>query len=367
MAHVLEAKECGMDRRDFLLATGGVAIGAAAPFEARASAIPAVALPVGMGAGRRLSFDMSAAQPASWGEDQARRLAAQLGELSGGDLMLGSHQVTGPGQDAGAVQADITWLGEDALVALHPAFAYATGLPGQFALTAHDAWAWQQVGGAQDLVDALAAPYGFKVLLAGHRGASPLFWTNQPVESLAHLSGAKVHSSGLSARVLAGLGAVPARVAEDDLGAAMAVRVIAGAELGGSLDGGSAHAAGVAKFFSSSLAAPQGSAWALVIALSVWEQLSGRERALLRGAAASQHRLALAEDRAYGPMMLAALTARFGVQHTVLSKEFLIAAEAVSRAVVAEIAACDEPSRRLNASYMAFRAAVAGADGSMAV
>jgi TRAP-type mannitol/chloroaromatic compound transport system substrate-binding protein len=356
-----------MDRRDFLLATGGVAIGAAAPIEAHASAIPSVALPVGVGAGRRLSFDISAVHAASWGEDQARRLASHLDEHSGGTLGLGSYQVNGPGQDAQRFQADITWCGEDDLVALHPAFAYATGLPGQFALTAQDAWAWQQVGGGQDLVDALAAPYGFKLLLAGHRGASALFWTNQSVDSLAQLSGAKVHAGGLSARVLAGLGAVPARVSEYDLGAAMAARVIVGAEIGGTLDVGCAQVAGVAKFYSLGLAAPQGTAWALAIRLSVWEQLSGRERALLRGAAASQHRLALAEDRAYGPMMLAALSARFVAQHCVLPKEFTISAEAVSRAVVAEIAACDEPSRRLNASYMAFCAAVAGVAGPVVV
>jgi TRAP-type mannitol/chloroaromatic compound transport system substrate-binding protein len=356
-----------MDRRDFLLASGGAAIGAAAPTEARAAVIPAVALPVGLGVGRRLSFDISAVHSASWGEDQARRIASHIGGMSGGNLVLGPYQVNGPVQDAQRFQADVTWLGEDDLVALHPMFAYATGLPGQFALTAHDAWAWLQVGGGQDLVDALAATYGFKLMLAGHRGASPLFWTNQPVESLAQLSGSKVHASGLSARVLAGLGAVPARVSECDLGAAMAARVIVGAELGGSLDGVSAHVAGVAKFVSSGLAAPQGTAWALAIRLSVWEQLSVREQALLTGAAASQHQLALAEDRAYRAMMLTALTARFDSQYAVLPKELTIAAEALSRAVVAEIAACDEPSRRLNASYMAFRAAVTTASGSLAV
>jgi TRAP-type mannitol/chloroaromatic compound transport system substrate-binding protein len=360
-----------MDRRDFLLATGGVAIGAATSVEASAVSVPTVVpvmeVPDGVTSGRRLNFDTRAVSPASWGEDQAHRLAGSVRELSGGELVLGSYEAAGVGQGAERSQADITWWGEDDLVALHPALAYATGLPGQFALSAHDAWAWQQVGGGQELVDALAAPFGLKLLLAGHRGASPNLWTNEPVESLAELGGAKVHASGLSARVLAGLGAVPARVSDDELSAAMAARVIAGAELGGPLDGATAGVARGAKFVSQGIAAPQGVGMMLAIRLPVWEQLAGRERALLAGAAARQHQLTLAEDKAYGPMMLSALTARFGTQLTLLPKELTIAAETVSRAVVAEIAALDEPSRRLNASYMAFRAAVTGPAGPMVV
>lgn len=354
-----------MDRRDFLLATGGIAIGAATPVEARAATLLPFDRLDGTTPGRRLSFDISAVHSASWGEDQARRLAGHVAELSGGVLVLAAHEAGGVGQAAERFIADVMWWGEDELVALHPAFAYATGLPGQFALTAHDAWAWHQVGGGQELVDALAAPFGLKVLLAGHRGARPNLWTNQPVESLAQLSGVKVHASGLSARVLAGLGAVPARVSDAELGAAMAARVIAGADLGGPLDGASARIAQVAKFVSPSLVAPHGTALVLAIRLPVWEQLAGRERALISGAAARQLQLALAEDKAYGPTMLSTLTSRFDTQRTVVSKELTVAAETVSRAVVAEIAALDEPSRRLNASYMAFRAAITGPAGAM--
>lgn len=351
-----------MDRRDFLLVTGSAAIGATAPIAARATAGPVLGVSTESAAARALSFDTCAVHAASWGEDQAVRFAGLVRETSGGNLVLAQQKTMTSSPDGGIFQSDVTWCSGDDLIALHPAFAYGLGLPGQFALTAHDTWAWHHVGGGQDLIDVLAEPFGVKLLLAGHRGTCPKLWTNEPIEHLAQLSGAKIHSSGLSAKVLAGLGAVPARVSEHDLGAAMAARVITGAELGGPLDGVSASVAGCTKFVSPAIGTPHGAGMMLAIRLPVWERLSGGEQALLAGAAARQHQLTLAEDRAYAPTMLTALVARFGIQHSEAKRELAIAAETVSRAVVAEIAALDEPSQRLNASYMAFKAALASGE-----
>ncbi len=347
-----------MDRRDFLLATGGAAIGAATPIDARAAVSPITHLDRVTARGQ-LSFDTGACAAASWSGDQAVRFASYVAALAGSDLALIAHDTDADSNCTARFHADVTWCAQDDVLALHPAFAFVTGLPGHFALDAHDAWAWQQVGGGQDLADALAAPFGLKILLAGHRGASPKLWTNEPIESLAQLSEVKIHAGGLSARVYAGLGAVPARVPECDLAAALAARVIAGAELGGPLDGASAAVASVAKFVAPGLAEPQGTALLLAIKLSVWEALSARGRAAIAAAAARQYQVTLAEERAYGPLMASALAARHGTQTVVIPREVTTACEAVSRAVVAEVAALDEAAHRLNASYMAFCSAIA--------
>jgi TRAP-type mannitol/chloroaromatic compound transport system substrate-binding protein len=333
-----------MDRRDFLLATG-LSVAGAAKAQARTQ-VPSAADQSSL---RPLTLALEGADAVSRHADQARGLAARLGELSGGSIAV---TLAGP-----APNAAMSFVGASALTGQDPAFGFLTGLPGRSALSASSLENWLLSGG-QTLVDALAATYGVKLLLAGHCGARPMLWSRSPLGHAADLAGQRVGAAGLGARVAAGIGASPVTA---DARAVQLASGDVGAIEAGLLDAASRGLTQVATHAYAGGFTARGTANVLQIQLGVWNGMDATARALITAAAAGAYRDAVAEDTALARVAAGALAARPELTVAALPHAVAEVIETVARAVVAEAAASSPAARSIDASYMAFRHGVRGA------
>ncbi len=140
----------------------------------------------------------------------AERLAARIGELSGGRLTV---EVQAAGEIVPAFEvfdavsqgvaqmahtASFFWAGKA------PAAVFFTTVP--FGLTPPEHVAWVYEGGGQKLWDDLYAPFGIKPFMAGNSGFQMGGWFKEPVNALSDLKGRTIRSAGLGAEVFRKLG-----------------------------------------------------------------------------------------------------------------------------------------------------------------
>jgi len=92
----------------------------------------------------------------------------------------------------------------------------------------------------------------------------------------------------------------------------------------------------------------------------VWEGFSASDQAIFAAAATEEFQVSVAEARAHDPVMRRVLETARGVTFAPLPRDIKDAVSRVTDAVVAHVASADRKAARINASYMAFRAAVRG-------
>ena len=335
----------GMDRRDFLKTTGAAAVTAGTAVSTTQAAADAPAAPAILSGTRLLTLaSEQAPEPVGFGPE---RLARRIETATDGRIRIDIRH--------GTADADLTYGSATRHADLHPAFAFFAGLPFGQGLDAPAQQAWLTVGGGEMLWDELAAEFAFKPLLAGHTGPSAGVWAGARLETPADLARATLHVEGLAADVLRALGATPVRLASHELRPALAGGRIQAAEWWGP----PALASGGLQPLAQRLYEPGfhrgGVASSLDVRRSVWDAISGADRAIFEACAAQEYHLSLAEARAHA--MLAgqiAAPAKWPVR--------LAWAEVVSDAfdqalaeVVEGVAAKDPGARRIHDSYQAFR------------
>lgn len=347
-----------MDRRAFLITSGGAAVAAAASGAALAgetASAPADQRPAAAGA-RHLRLAMAWADTPQGPADSARRLARRLETLTGGRYRIEVLAAAG-----GAGDADLLHGTAHDFAAAHPAFHYFAGLPGSGGLGAQDLAHWLAVGGGQMLWDDLAAGQGWKPLVAGHMGEAPPLWSLAPISTLADLAGRRVAAAGLGADVARALGA-DGQALRGEAAAALRDGTLDAVEAGGliaSLAAGLPQAARHANGFGLNR---HGTALALSVRLPVWEAMADADRAILAAATAEELQATLAEARAHEHLMRRALAASFGVTFAPWPGEIAEAIERVAEATIAHVAGHDAVAARIDQSYMAFRAALNGTE-----
>ncbi len=338
-----------MDRRDFLKTTGGLAA-VAAGCASTAAAMPAV--PAGAGRlQRRLTVAMPWTANHAGYADDALRLAIRI------QTALGNGTAIDMRPDTGA-RADITIAPVCADTALHSAFAYFGGLPGSQALTPIELEGWLAASGGQDLWDDLAAPHGFKPLLAGHTGSGPILWSKSPVSAPEDLAGLKVVARGLDRDVLRALGAIPVLGDEQALESALT-----GPEVSAVIWGSPVHASavGIPARFPFGLAGAlgqSGGALAVKVHLAVWESFTPAEQSAIQAALRAEFRAALADADTTRPAVEHAIAAHDGADIKIPNATFSAAVSRIAAAVVAHTAAQDSIASRIDRSYSAFLRAV---------
>lgn len=345
-----------MDRREFLITSGGAAVAAASPVAAQADeALAAPAVHSGHGALLRLA--MPWADMPQGPADGAYRLARRIEVLTDGryriDIASGAVDVLS--------DADLVHCSAHAFAPLHPAFAYFAGLPGWGGLDAQDFAHWIAVGGGQMLWDDLALSHGWKPLLAGHSGETPPLWSRDPITSLDDLAGRRIATAGLGADVARALGAEARDVlAPHEAAAALADGSVLAAEAGGLV---TSLASGIGRSARHALTPGlngHGTALALNVRLSVWEQLSEADRAILATAAAEAFQLSVAEQAAHAGIARQVLEAGRGVHFAAWPADIAEALDRVAEATIAHVAGRDEIAARIDHSYMAFRSLLSG-------
>ena len=341
-----------MDRRKFLISTGGVAVAAAASTAgAETAERRAGAGPVPQGATvLRLAMPW-ADRPQGPGES-ARRLAQRVAAMTGGRYHL---QIA-----AAATDADLLHASPHALAHRHPAFSYFAGLPGGAGLAASDLAHWLTVGGGQMLWDDLAAECGWKPLLAGHLGHAPPLWSRAPVTRLSDIAGEPLAIGGLGADAARALGAEVHALTPDAAVRALEDGTIHAAETGGLLTSLALGVGRAARHATGHGLNGGGTALALHVRLDIWERLAPEDQAILAAAAEQEFHASVAEDRAHERLARHTLETAFGVTFSAWPADIAGALDRVAEATVAHVAGYDARAARIDQSYMAFRSAVSG-------
>jgi TRAP-type mannitol/chloroaromatic compound transport system substrate-binding protein len=338
-----------MDRRDFLKTTGGLAA-LTAGCASTAVAMPAAAAGPGLSQ-RRLTVAMPWTANHAGLADDAHRLAIRIQTALGDSIALDMRPDIGP-------RADITIAPVCADTALHPAFAYFGGLPGSHSLLPIELEGWLITGGGQDLWDDLAAPHGFKPLLAGHTGSSPILWSKSPLSAPEDLSGLKVVARGLDRDVLRALGAIPVLGDEQALEAALNDSEVSAVIWGSPVH---ASAVGIPARFPFGLAGAlgqSGGALAVKVDLAVWENFTPAKQSAVQAALSAEFRAALADADITRPAVEHAIAARDGAVIKIPNATFAAAVSRIAAAVVAHTAAHDPIAAQIDRSYSAFKRAV---------
>ncbi|WP_439541124.1 hypothetical protein [Hyphomicrobium sp.] len=357
-----------MDRRDFLLTTGGAVVAATSTASAHATAAadnaPGQETPSSAHGAPVLRLGMAFPDTANGPSDTARRLARRFETMTGGRYRIEIVADRTPDGDA-----DLFFGSAHDFAIRHPAFAYFAGLPGGSGLAAGALAQWVAVGGGQMLWDDLAATHGWKPLLAGHTGSAPLLWSRTPITGLDSLAGARVAADGLGADVVRALGADPVARPAGATTSALTDGVVQAIEYGGAVASLASGVARAAPHATGSLAAGQGAglglnghgtALALNVRLSVWSKLSEADQAVLAAAAAESYQADVAEALVHERIARQVLEGSFGVRIAPWPSDVTEAIDRVAEATIAHVAGTDAEAERIDRSYFGFRNMLSG-------
>ncbi|MEQ1930275.1 MAG: TRAP transporter substrate-binding protein [Parvularculaceae bacterium] len=287
----------------------------------------------------------------------AERVAQSIGELSGGSMTV---RVFAAGELVGAFEAfdavangaadfyhgaEYYWVGKS------KAYPFFTAVP--FGMTATEIMAWTEFGGGQALWDELAAPFNIKPLAAGNTGHQMGGWFKEPIGSLEDLRGRKIRMPGAGGEVLRRIGASAVNIPGGEIYSALQSGAIDGTEWVGPWNDQAFGFYREAKFYYWPGFHEPGAQIGLGTNLKLWESFSAQEKAIVTAACRQANQLALAEYGHYNAVALEQLVKNHGVELRQMPADVTAALARESKAVLEEIAATDDISRRIFESYKA--------------
>lgn len=335
-----------MDRRTFLISSGAVAATAT-----QSSAETDTAAPALRQLGEPITVALGARYQGGYMRDRADRFALRLKELSGGRLSLAF--VADDQGDLTAVAQGRTqaYFGTEAdHVALDPAFAYFSGLPGELGLSGTHVETWLKAGSGQMLWDRIADQYGVKALPVGHSGATSGLWAKTDLDRLADLKGLRIDASLLTTAITERLGAVPAHQANPDV-RELPMGVTAAIADGVARDHkvwfrDGIHRHGIVLSFGMNAA--------------FWHALTDADRAVVTACANEAYHQNLAEHEAHDKTVAPHLVKAHGVQRRQLPDDIRRAIAHVADQYLNDAAAQHAGSAYVHESYMQFRQSFVG-------
>lgn len=339
-----------MDRREFLITSGGAAAAAVAttgPAAGQASSAPESA-----GVTRTLTLAMPWPDNAKGYANSAHRLARLIEQHSNGRYRIVN---AAPGASS---EADLVYAPAYRLSNRHPAVAYFAGLPGTLGLAPEDIRTWLSTAGGQMLWDELSEQLGWKSLLAGHSGNPVPLWSRKPIASISDLQSLKLYAPGLAGTVATGLGADTVTIADNEVPEAFAKGTLDAVEWGSVVASMAIGIPAHAQYALLGGIAPAGTSLALDIRRSTWNELPVDDQALFTAAAAEEFQNCLAEWRTHNALVKTTLQNSLGVTFVATPTDIIEARNRIAEATVAHIAGSDELSTKIDRSYMAFRNSV---------
>jgi len=341
--------EKGMRRRTILASSAPIAAGATLAFPA-----PAIAQTIRH---LKLVTDWPARSPGL--QASAERLAQSIRMATGGRLAIevfpaGTLVRAFETFDAvGAGVADMYHSAEYYWEKKSPAFNFFAAVP--FGFTADELFAWIEYGGGQDLWDALGAQYNVKPLLCCNTGTQMAGWSIREISGPDGLRGLRYRMPGMGGEVLRRLGAVVVNVPGGEIVASFRSGAIEASEWVGpwlDMDLGLHKVAGY--YYFPGFHEP-GTGLTLGINRRVWESFDGSDRRIIQDAAAAEYARSVAEFNANNAFALRKLREEGSVKILKLDGPTLKAFLRASKEVVAATGSGDELSRKIYASYEAFR------------
>lgn len=362
-----------MDRRNFLKGSSAaaLAVGTATATEALAAKATddaqALASPALVAQRRRLRMLSLWPDAVAGPGDHVRRFAKRIEAATDGGWVIEISDR--PMTEADAFKAvmvgdaDLYVGHEHAHRALHPAFSYFAGLPCGTGMSIDQMNAWLVAAGGQELWDDLAAEFNMKGLVIGHSGRTHGLFTRRPVHTSADLRGKRIATVGLAADVLLATNAMPVDIVAGSARAMNNDASVDGIELYGTAIM-EVPATARAQFHQTANHRLRpglndtGFAFSLGLRRSLWDGFANAERILLSALAAESlagsRAETLAETRSID--MVSEEHAHAG--SSAAPGNWTVVAEQLSRiaeTIVADLAGHDDHTRRINASYMAFK------------
>ncbi len=340
-----------MRRRDFLKSSGSAAavLGASKATEAAAGIVRPALI------GKTIELTLASPWPSSRGgfPDSVARFAHSLQTTYGTRLRLRTDLVASSGLEAVTSGASDIFFGPaQADVAHHPALGYFAGLPGHSGLNPDLLSAWLSQGGGQALWDETSALFGVKSILVGHTGPSPGFWSTRRIRSLADISSEQIYAEGLAREVVKGLGGRPSDCQPGEVTGKLARAEIFAAEWGNPAQSLTAGFPAIAKFCTTSSISRHGSALAITFRKSTWDGFDAELQNAITTAASQEMARSIADARDSDDLLRRALIDALQIDFVPLPPDVSAAIDRISGAIVADVAAKDALSVRINQSYL---------------
>jgi TRAP-type mannitol/chloroaromatic compound transport system substrate-binding protein len=306
----------------------------------------------------RMVTDWPAASPGP--HDSSRRLAQTIAEVTGGRIRI---EVFAAGElvrsfetfDAvGAGVAELYHSYEGYFASKSPGFSFFATMP--FGFTADELYAWVRHGGGQALWDELSGQFNVKPLLSGSTGCQMGGWFTREIASAGAFRGLRYRMAGPGAEVLRRLGAVVVSLPGGEITSALQSGAIDATEwIGPWLDTAMGLHKSAKYYYYPGFHEP-GAGWSLGINRGVWDSLPAGDRRIIEAVAAAEYLVTLSEFNAANAAALRTLREDSSIRIMKFDDALLKELHRLSMEVVAEAGAADGTSRRIHASYQAFRA-----------
>jgi TRAP-type mannitol/chloroaromatic compound transport system substrate-binding protein len=292
-------------------------------------------------------------------QTSAERLAQSISAMSDGYLKVtvypaGSFVRAFETFDAVAAGAADMYHSSDYYFAAgkSPALYFFCAVP--YGLTADELCSWIDFGGGQALWDEVGGQFNIKPLMAFNTGVQMGGWFNKEINHPEDFKGLRYRMPELGAEVLRRMGATVVTTPGSEIVGALKSGAIDASEwVGPWLDMDLGLHKAVDYYYYPGFHEP-GTNSTLGINKTLWDGLTGSERALIEAAAQAEVTRSLAECNAENVKSLKFLRADKHIKIRRFNDELIKTFGKLSREVLADTAAKDPLTRKVYDSYMAF-------------
>mgnify|MGYP000408649506 FL=1 len=289
----------------------------------------------------------------------ANFLAEQITRMSGGRIQVkvyGAKELVPAFEVFGAVSQGTAQLGHGSAYywkGKSEAAQFFSAVP--FGLTADEMNAWLYHGGGMELWQETYEPFGLVPMAAGNTGVQMAGWFNREINSVEDLQGLKMRIPGLGGEVLSRAGGTPVSLPGGELFTSLQSGAIDATEWVGPYNDLAFGFYKAARYYYYPGWHEPGTTLECMVNKAAFDALPDDLQAIVLGAARMTNQDMLTEYIARNNRALRTLVDEHQVDVRKLPDSVLERLRELSDQVVAEVAAKDELSRRVHASFQTFR------------
>jgi len=289
----------------------------------------------------------------------ANFLAEQITRMSGGRIQVkvyGAKELVPAFEVFGAVSQGTAQLGHGSAYywkGKSEAAQFFSAVP--FGLTADEMNAWLYHGGGMELWQETYEPFGLVPMAAGNTGVQMAGWFNREINSVEDLQGLKMRIPGLGGEVLSRAGGTPVSLPGGELFTSLQSGAIDATEWVGPYNDLAFGFYKAARYYYYPGWHEPGTTLECMVNKAAFDALPDDLQAIVLGAARVANQDMLTEYIARNNRALRTLVDEHQVDVRQLPDSVLKRLRELSDQVVAEVAAKDELSQRVHASFQAFR------------
>ena len=284
-------------------------------------------------------------------------------EMSGARLeveVYGGGELVPPLESFGAVQSGVADIGHGCAyywAGKAPAAQFFASVP--FGMNAQQVNAWVMNGGGLALWKDLYGSFGLIPMLGGNSGVQMGGWFNKEINSIADLKGLKMRIPGLGGKVLKKAGGAPVLLAGGEIYTGLERGIIDATEWMGPFHDYHMGFYQIAKYYYSPGWHEPGTALEFFMNKKSYEKLPSDLQAIVQTAAARVNHWVLSELETQNSIYLQKLIKEENVQLRKFPREMLAQMKIFTNESLEEITQADAFSRKVYASYKAFKEAAA--------